>query len=92
MSRFPLSVTHSRGLLVVGAVSLGMLAVRSLAMAWNLLRNRRDDSCSDARLMSNSERESMERATAEIDAEAKGLVRERGAAFQYQPKQKALAV
>ena len=46
-------------------------------MSWTALLNRKDNSFSDVRHMSTSERESMERATAEIDAEVAAALKDR---------------
>lgn len=55
---------------------------RSSGMAWNALRKQKDSSCSDARLMTRLEQESMERATAELDAEIDAVLEKRPSRFR----------
>ncbi len=74
MSRFPLPTTHSLGLMPLAAVKWINWSARRWVMASNALLNLRDDSCSDARMHTPSERESMERATRELDAQIRAVI------------------
>lgn len=81
MRRFPLPMTPSGALLCVLAIALGPPVWRSLAMLRNVSQIRRGASSCDARPLTHSERASMERATADLNAEIDAFVADRPLRF-----------